>query len=104
MGGRAGRRRPGPGDPAAQLGAGRSLHGIDAAVAPQRLPSLRPASERPEPAGGRLAPLPLGALVAALALAYQGRAGERRPGSARARSPAPAATRGARAPPRLQPA
>jgi hypothetical protein len=91
------------GDPAAQLAAGRSLPGIDAVVAPQRLPSLRPASERPEPAG-RQVPLPLGPLAVALALAYQARAGERRPGIARARSLAPAATRGARAPPRLQPA
>jgi hypothetical protein len=93
----------GAGDPATQLAAGRSLQGIDAAVAPQRLPSLRPASERPEPAG-RQVPLLLGALVPALALAYRTRAGERRPGIARARSLAPAVPRGARAPPRLQPA
>ena len=93
----------GAGDPATQLAAGRSLAEIDAAVAPQRAPSLRPASERPEPAG-RQVPLLLGPLVAALALADQARAGERRPGVARARSQVPPAPRGARAPPRLQPA
>jgi hypothetical protein len=91
----------GPGDPATQLAAGRSLPGIDAAVAPQRSPSLRPPSERPEPAG-RQVPLLLGGLVAALALAD--RAGEWRPGGARARSLLPPAPRGPRAPPRLQPA
>jgi hypothetical protein len=93
----------GAGDPATQLAAGRSLAGIDAAVAPQRAPWLRPASERPEPAG-RQVPLLLGPLVAALALADQARAGERRPGVARARPQVPPAPRGARAPPRLQPA
>lgn len=91
----------GPGDQATQLAAGRSLPGIDAAVAPQRSPSLRPPSVRPEPAG-RQVPLLLGGLVAALALAD--RAGEWRPGGARARSLLPPASRGPRAPPRLQPA
>jgi hypothetical protein len=93
----------GAGDRAGQLAAGRSPAGIDAAVAPQPAPSLRPASERPEPAG-RQVPLLLGALAAALALASQAPAGERRPGSARARSQVPPAPRGARAPPGLQPA
>ena len=98
----------GPATPAAENAAGRlagtaSLPAIESAALPDRVPALRPSAERPDP-GGRLLPLLGGLLAASLAVASGVSTRRRRPNSALARSPALAAPRGPRAPPRLQPA
>ena len=93
----------GSGTPAAQLTAGRSLLGLEAAVLPDRAPALRPSAERPDP-GGRLLPLLLGLLAASVTVADGVPARRRRSSRAPARSPVLAAPRGPRAPPGLQPA
>jgi hypothetical protein len=92
----------GPGTPAAQLTASRSILGLGAAVLPDRAPALRPSAERPDP-GGRLLPLLLGLLGASLAVAG-GVPARRRGSGLPARLPVRAVPRGPRAPPRLQPA
>ena len=56
---------PAAGGPAGQLTAGASLPGIEPAALPDRVPALRPSTERPGP-DGRLLPLLLGLLTASL--------------------------------------
>jgi hypothetical protein len=92
----------GPGTPAVQLTASRSMLGLGAAVLPDRAPALRPSAEPPDP-GGRLLPLLLGLLGVSLAVAG-GVPARRRRSSLPARLPVLAVPRGPRAPPRLQPA
>ena len=86
-----------------RLAGGASPPGVELAALPDRAPALRPAAERPE-LGGRL--LPLLAAVLAASVAVAGRAYGRRGRSrlAPARPPVRSASRGPRAPPRLQPA
>jgi hypothetical protein len=92
----------GPGTPAAQLTASRSILGLGAAVLPDRAPALRLSAERPDP-GGRLLPLLLGLLGASLTVAGGMPPGRRR-SSLPARLPVLTVPQGPRAPPRLQPA
>lgn len=93
---------PAAGHSTIHLTASHPLPGIEPAILPDRLPALRPPVERPGPSG-RLLPVPLGMLVAALAVAY-GCVGQSRSGLAGARSLVRSTLRGARAPPPLQPA
>jgi hypothetical protein len=78
------------------------LPGIEPAILRDRLPVLRPPVERPGPSG-RLVPVLVGMLVAALAVAY-GCAGQSRSDLAPTRSLVRSTPRGARAPPPLKPA
>jgi hypothetical protein len=94
---------PAAGDPAGQLASNASLPGLEPAALPDRVPALRPSAERPDP-GGRLLPLLLGLLTAAVAVARGAPACRRRSRRDRVRAPARSAPRGPRAPPRLQPA
>jgi hypothetical protein len=84
------------------LTASHPLPGIEPATLRDRLPALRPPVERSDPTG-RLLPVLLGVLVAALAVAY-GCAGQSRSGLAGAKSLVRSTRREARAPPLLQPA
>lgn len=93
---------PAAGHSTIHLTASHPLPGIEPAILRDRLPALRPPVERPGPSG-RLIPVLLGMLVAALVVAY-GCAGQPRSGLARARSLIRCTPRGARAPPLLQPA
>ena len=90
-------------DPADRLTASHPLLGLEASVPPHRAPALRPSAERPDP-GGRLIPLPLGLLVAAVAAGHGLRARRRRSTRARTRSLVRSTQLQARAPPFLQPA
>jgi hypothetical protein len=94
---------PAAGGPAGQLTTGASLPGIEPAALPDRTPALRPAVDRPGP-DGRLLPLLPGLLAASLAVTYGVGARRRRSSLAPARSLVLSASRGPRAPPRLQPA
>ena len=94
---------PAAGGPAGQLTAGASLPGIEPAALPDRAPALRPSVERPGP-DGRLLPLLLGMLLAALAAPFGLPARRRGPNPARAGSLLRCTRREARAPPSLQPA
>jgi hypothetical protein len=89
------------GNAADQLATGRAQPGIQPAALRDRALTLRPPAERPGPQG-RLAPLLLGALAAALVAAQGLLAGWLRPGLARGRSLVRSSPRAARAPPRLQ--
>jgi hypothetical protein len=91
------------GNSADQLAASRSLPGVEQAAPPDRVPALRPPGERPSPSG-RLLPVLLGMLAAALAVACGPHARRLRSGPARPRSLVRGTARGARAPPPLQPA
>jgi hypothetical protein len=99
----AGGLAAGSADPADQLAAIRTHPGIQPATLGDRAPALRPPVGRPDPTG-RLVPVLLGMLVAALAAAGAIRAGRSRPGLARARSLARSTRLEPRAPPSLQPA
>ena len=74
---------------------------LDPAVPPGRAPALRPAAERPDP-GGRLVPLVLGLVVAALAASFGLGARRPRPGPVPVRSLLWSTHLEARAPPFLQ--
>jgi hypothetical protein len=91
------------GDPAGQLTTSRPLLGVEPAIPPHRAPALRPSAERPDP-GGRLVPLLLGLLVAAIAAGHGRRARPLRSTRAQARSLVWCTRLQARAPPSLQPA
>ena len=73
------------GNAAGPAGRGRSLPGIEAAALRDRVPALRPPAERPSQSG-RLVPLLLGMLAAALAVVFGVGAGRRRSGLAPGRS------------------
>jgi hypothetical protein len=91
------------GNPADYLAASRAQLGIQPAALRNPAPALRPAAERPGPRG-RLVPLLLATLAAALAGACRWRAAAQRPGLARPGSRACSTPLEARAPPHLQPA
>jgi len=91
------------GDAADQLAATRALPGLEPAVPRDRVPALRPPVQRPAQSG-RLVPVLLGVLAAALAVASGVGAGRLRSGVARAGSLVRLAQGAARAPPFLQPA
>jgi hypothetical protein len=91
------------GDPADRLTASRPLPGLEPAVPPQGAPALRPSAERPDP-GGRLVPLLLGLLAAAVAAGRGPHARRLRSTRAQARSLVRSTELQARAPPSLQPA
>ena len=91
------------GNSADQLATSRSLPGVEPAALRDRVPALRPPVERPSQSG-RLVPVLLGMLVAALAVACGPHARRLWSSPARARSLVRATARGARAPPSLQPA
>jgi hypothetical protein len=88
-------------DPPDQLTATRPLLGVEAAVSPHRAPALRPSAERRDPAG-RLVPLLLGLLVAAVAAGHGLRARRRWATPAWAASLVRSTRLQARAPPSLQ--
>jgi hypothetical protein len=95
---------PTAGHPTSHLRASRTLPGIEPAILRDRLPVVRPPVERLGQSG-RLLPVLIGVLVAAVAVVCGLRAG--RPcssGLARARALARATLLEARAPPFLQPA
>jgi hypothetical protein len=89
------------GNAADQLAAGRSLPGVEAAAAGDRVPALRPPDQRPSQSG-RLVPVLLGMLAAALAVGCGLGAGRLRSGLAAGRSLVPRTQLAARAPPSLQ--
>jgi hypothetical protein len=91
------------GNAADQLAASRSLPGLEAAAPRDRVPALRPPDQRPSQSG-RLVPVLLGMLAAALAVGYGVGAGRLRSGFAAGRSLVPRTQLEARAPPSLQPA
>jgi hypothetical protein len=91
------------GDPADRLTASHPLLGLEAGTPPHRAPALRPAAERPDP-GGRLVPLLLGLLGAAVAAGRGLHARRRRSTRFQARSLVWSTQLRARAPPSLQPA
>ena len=93
----------GPGTPMDQLTASRSLLGLEPAALPDRAAALRPSAERSAPGGRLLLPLLLG--LAAASITNTNRVPTRRRQSSHtlAQSPVLAASRGPRAPPRLQP-
>ena len=84
-----------------QLAASRSLPGVEAAAARDRVPALRPPDPRPSQSG-RLVPVLLGMLAAALAVACGVGAGRLRSGLAAGRSLVQRTQLAARAPPFLQ--
>ena len=92
----------GPGIPGDQLIASRSLLGLEAAALPDRAAGLRPPAERPDPAGRLLLPLLLGLAAASVTIANGVPTRRRRSSRTLAPSPVLAASRGPRAPPRLQ--
>jgi hypothetical protein len=91
------------GNPADYLAASRAQLGIQPAALRNPAPALRPAAERPGPRG-RLVPLLLATLAAALAGACRWLAAAQRPGLARPGSRACSTPLEARAPPHLRPA
>ncbi|HEY6709572.1 MAG TPA: hypothetical protein VJB61_18505 [Actinomycetota bacterium] len=91
------------GNPTDELTTSHSLLVLDPAVPPGRAPALRPSAERPDP-GGRLVPLVLGLVVAALAATVGPGARRPRPGPVPVRSLLWSTHLEARAPPTLQPA
>ena len=100
----SGAAAPEAGNAGDQLASSASLLGIGPVPLPDRLPSLRPSAERPDPRG-RLLPLLVGLLAAFFLTAASSLPARRRRSSrALARSPVLSAPRGPRAPPRLQPA
>jgi hypothetical protein len=84
-----------------QLAASRSLPGVEAAAPRDRVPALRPPDQRPSQSG-RLVPVLLGMLAAALAVASGVGAGRLRSGLAAGRSLVQRTQLAARAPPSLQ--
>jgi hypothetical protein len=90
-------------DPADQLTASRPILGVEPAVPPHRAPALRPSAQRPDP-GGRLVPVLLGLVVAAIAAGHRPSARRRRSSRARAPSLVWSTQLEPRAPPALQPA
>jgi hypothetical protein len=93
---------PAAGHSTTHLTASHPLSGIEPAILRDRLPALRPPVERSGPTG-RLLPVLLAVLVAALAVAY-GYPGQSRSGLAGAKSLVRSIPGEARAPPHLQPA
>ena len=91
------------GNAADQLAASRSLPGVEPAAPRDRVPALRPPDQRPSQSG-RLVPVLLGMLAAALAVGYGVGAGRLRSGLAAGRSLVQRTQLEARAPPSLQPA
>jgi hypothetical protein len=91
------------GQPFGHLTAGRPLQGVEPADLRDRLPAVRPPVDR-SGQSGRLVPLLLGALAAALAVAHGRSARRLRSGWARARSLVRRTRLEPRAPPPLQPA
>ena len=91
------------GNPTDELTTSHSLLVLDPAVPPGRAPALRPSAERPDP-GGRLVPLVLGLVVAALAAGFGPWARRPRSGPGPVRSLLWSTHLEARAPPSLQPA
>jgi hypothetical protein len=89
------------GDAADQLATSHAQAGIQPAAMRDRALALRPPVKRPSPQG-RLVPLLLGALAAALVAAHGLRAGWLRPGVARGGSLVGSSPLAARAPPHLQ--
>jgi hypothetical protein len=89
------------GDAADQLATSHAQAGIQPAALRDRALALRPPVERPGPQG-RLLPLLLGALAAALAASHRLAAGWLRPGLARGRTLVRSTPLAARAPPHLQ--
>jgi hypothetical protein len=92
-----------PADTPDGLAAIHTQPGFEPAVLRDRAPALRPPADRSDPSG-RLLPALLGMLAAALAVTGGMRAGQSRPGMARARSLARATRLEPRAPPSFQPA
>jgi hypothetical protein len=90
-------------DAADRLAAFPTRPGVEPAVLGDRGPALRPPVVRSNP-GGRLLPVLVGVLVAALVVAGGQRAGRSQPGLVRARSLAGSIRLEPRAPPSLQPA
>jgi hypothetical protein len=91
------------GNPTGALTTSHSPLVLDPAVPPGRDPALWPSAERPDP-GGRLVPLVLGLVVAALAATFGPGARRPRPGPVPVRSLLWSTHLEARAPPTLQPA
>jgi hypothetical protein len=91
------------GHPTNHLTDSRPLLGIEPAILRDRLPMVRPLVERPGQSG-RLVPVLLGMLAAALAVGYRVAARRPRSGLAPARSLIQSTQLEARAPPFLQPA
>ena len=89
------------GNAADQLAASRSLPGVEPAAPRDRVPALRPPDQRPSQSG-RLVPVLLGMLAAALAVGYGVGAGRLRSGLAAGRSLVQRTQLEARAPPSLQ--
>jgi hypothetical protein len=89
------------GNAADQLAASRSLPGLEAAAPRDRVPALRPPDQRPSQSG-RLVPVLLGMLAAAVAVAYGVDARRLRSGLAAGRSLVQRTQPAARAPPSLQ--
>ena len=91
------------GNAADQLASSRSLPGVEPAAPRDRVPALRPPDQRPSQSG-RLVPVLLGMLAAALAIGYGVGAGRLRSGLATGRSLVQRTQLEARAPPSIQPA
>ena len=89
------------GNAADQLAASRSPPGVEPAAPRDRVPALRPPDQRPSQSG-RLVPVLLGMLAAALAVAYGVGARRLRSGLAAGRSLVQRTQLAARAPPSLQ--
>ncbi|HET9006740.1 MAG TPA: hypothetical protein VFQ04_08490 [Actinomycetes bacterium] len=89
------------GNAADQLAASRSLPSVEPAAPRDRVPALRPPDQRPGQSG-RLVPVLLGMLAAALAAGYGLGAGRLRSGLAAGRSLVQRTQLAARAPPSLQ--
>ena len=89
------------GNAADQLAASGSLPGVEPAAPRDRAPALRPPDQRPSQSG-RLVPVLLGMLAAALTVGYGAGAGRLRSGMAAGRSLVQLTQRAARAPPFLQ--
>jgi hypothetical protein len=92
-----------PADTPDRLAAIHTQPGFEPATLGDRAPALRPPVGRSDPSG-RLVPVLLGMLAAALAVAGGVRAGRSRPDMARSRSLARSTRLEPRAPPSLQPA
>ena len=89
------------GNAADQLASSGSLPGVEPAAPRDRVPALRPPDQRPSQSG-RLVPVLLGMLAAALAVGYGVGAGRLRSGLAAGRSLVQRTQLEARAPPSLQ--
>jgi hypothetical protein len=97
----AGLATPAAGNAADQLAASRSLPGLEAAAPRDRVPALRPPDQRPSQSG-RLVPVLLGMLAAALTVGFGVGARRLRSGLAAGRSLVQRTQLEARAPPSLQ--